>query len=42
MTYHDGYLRTKFTVGGGRGGRVRVNSIVGLYVFVRHISTIVL
>ena len=42
MTYHDGYLRTQFTVGGGGGGRLRVNSIVRLYVFVRHISTIVI
>ena len=46
MTYHDGYLRTQFTVGGGGGegggGRVRVNYIVRLYVFVRHISTIVM
>ena len=28
--------------GGGRGGRVKVNYIVRLYVFVRHISTIVM
>ena len=43
MTYHNGYLRTQFTVGGGGGGgRVRVNSIVRLYVFVRHISATVI